>query len=87
MIDHKAKGGKELQAVVKQELTSYLDYSNDILPLYIVVMLAQGNEQLLVVKHLDAFLGTQKAGQFVAWYFPFDTTLLVVHNTTATLVM
>jgi len=67
MIDHKAEGGKELQAVVKQELRNYLDYSNDILPLYIIVMLAQGNEQPLVVENLDAFLGTYKAGQFVNW--------------------
>jgi hypothetical protein len=73
-IDHTAEGGKELQAVVKQELTGYLEYSNDNLPLYIVVMLAQGNQQSLIARNLYEFLGAQKAGRFASWYTPHPPT-------------
>jgi hypothetical protein len=67
MIDYKADGGRELQAVVKEELKGHLEYSNDVLPLYIVVMLAYGNEQQMVGGNLVAFLGAEKASQFAAW--------------------
>lgn len=69
MIDQTTEGGKQLQAVVKIELKQYLgkDYDDDVLPLYIVVMLAHGNEQPLVAENLDAFLGKEKAVLFAEW--------------------
>ena len=69
MIDQTTEGGKALQAVVKTELKKYLgqDYSDDVLPLYIVVMLAHGNQQPLVKDNLEAFLGSEKACLFSTW--------------------
>ena len=69
MIDQTTPQGKALQAVVKEELRKYLgkDYNDDVLPLYIVVMLAHGNQQPLVAENLDAFLGPEKAGTFAEW--------------------
>ena len=67
MIDHKAEGGRQLHSVVKGELTNYLDYSNDVLPLYIVVMLARGFHEGVVAENLEAFLGAERAGQFTQW--------------------
>jgi len=66
IIDHGAKGGKELHAVC-MELTNYLEYSNDVLPLYIVVMLEQGYHEAAVAEDLDVFLGDENAGQFAQW--------------------
>jgi hypothetical protein len=70
MMDHKTEEGKELQALIKKELRGYLEYSNDVLPRYIIVMLAQGTQQALVVESLEAFLGTEKASQFAEWRPP-----------------
>ena len=69
MIDQTTEAGKALQAVVKAELKNYLgkDYDDDVLPLYIVVMLAHGNQQPLVADNLDAFLGKEKALLFAEW--------------------
>ena len=69
MIDQTKEAGKQLQAVVKTELKNYLgkDYEDDVLPLYIVVMLAHGNQEALVAENLDAFLGKEKAALFAAW--------------------
>ena len=67
MIDHKAEGVKQLHSVVKGELINYPDYSNDVLPLYIVVMLARGFHEAAVAENLEAFLGADKAGQSTHW--------------------
>lgn len=69
MIDQTSEAGKQLQAVVKSELKGYLgkDYDDDVLPLYIVVMLAHGNQEALVAENLDAFLGKEKAPLFATW--------------------
>ena len=67
MIDHRAEGGRQLRSVVKGELTKYLDYSNDVLPLYIVVMLARGFHQAVVTENLEAFLGAERGGQLTQW--------------------
>lgn len=69
MIDQTTEGGKALQAVVKQELKQYLgqDYNDDVLPLYIVVMLAHGNQLPLVKDNLEAFLGQEKSATFAEW--------------------
>lgn len=69
MIDQTTAEGKALQAEVKLELRNYLgkDYSDDVLPLYIVVMLAHGNQQPLVAENLEAFLGEEKAVAFADW--------------------
>ena len=70
MIDQTTEGGKQLQSVIKAELKDYLgkDYDDDVLPLYIVVMLAHGNQQPLVAENLEAFLGKEKATLFAEWY-------------------
>ena len=70
MIDQTTPGGRLLQAVVKQELKQYLgqDYNDDVLPLYIVVMLAHGNQLSLVKENLVAFLGSEKSETFADWY-------------------
>ena len=70
MIDQTTEGGQLLQAVVKEELKNYLgqDYNDDVLPLYIVVMLAHGNQLPLVKENLVAFLGKEKSGAFADWY-------------------
>lgn len=69
MINQDTEPGKQLQAVIKAELKNYLgkEYDDDVLPLYIVVMLAHGNQETLVAENLDAFLGGEKAGLFAAW--------------------
>ena len=69
MIDQNSAEGKALQANVKLELRNYLgkDYNDDVLPLYIVVMLAHGNQQPLVAENLEAFLGQEKASVFADW--------------------
>ncbi|KAK9817947.1 hypothetical protein WJX72_004671 [[Myrmecia] bisecta] len=69
-IDQNTEGGKKLQAVVQQELKTYLGaaYIDDVLPLYIVVMLAHGNGQALVEENLEAFLGNRSA-EFATWLF------------------
>jgi len=66
-IDHKAAGGRELHSVIKAELSGYLEYSNDVLPLYIVVMLARDYSEAMVAEDLDVFLGTPNAGHFAQW--------------------
>lgn len=69
MIDQTTAEGKALQAMVKVELRNYLgsEYNDDVLPLYIVVMLAHGNHQPLVAENLEAFLGQEKAAAFAGW--------------------
>ena len=67
LIDHKAEQGRQLHAVVKGELRNYLDYSNDVLPLYIVVMLEKGYQEATVAKNLEAFLGAASASGFAQW--------------------
>jgi hypothetical protein len=59
------------------QLKDYLgaDYSDDVLPLYIVVMLAHGNNQDLVAENLDAFLGGNDAKDFTKWC-AFDPTTM-----------
>jgi hypothetical protein len=69
-IDQNTEQGQALQKVVQTQLKDYLgtDYSDDVLPLYIVVMLAHGNKQELVAENLEAFLGANDANQFAKWY-------------------
>ena len=78
VIDQASEPGKQLQAVVKQELKSYLgqDYNDECLPLYIVVMLAQSTGQTAVAENLVAFLGDAKAVQFADWHVPSQQLLL-----------
>ena len=54
-IDQNSEGGKALQRVLQQQLKEYLgqDYNDDVLPLYIVVMLAHGTTQALVAENLE----------------------------------
>ena len=68
-IDQKSEAGKALQQVVRVKLKDLLgpDYADDVLPLYIVVMLAHGNEADLVSDNLEAFLGKAFASQFTKW--------------------
>ena len=68
-IDQYSEPGKELQRVVQVKLKDFLgqDYADDVLPLYIVVMLAHGNQADLVTDNLEAFLGSN-AQLFVQWY-------------------
>jgi len=75
VIDQTSEPGKRLQAVVKEELKGYLgaDYSDECLPLYIVVMLAQGTQLPAVTENLIAFLGDGKAEQFATWYVSFPS--------------
>jgi hypothetical protein len=65
-IDHNSKQGKALQEVIKIKLKDYLgqEYADDVLPLYIVVMLAHGNSAALVAENLEAFLGKNDATSF-----------------------
>lgn len=55
-IDQNSEGGRALQRVLQEQLKGYLgaDYSDDVLPLYIVVMLAHGTTQALVAENLEA---------------------------------
>lgn len=68
-IDQNTEPGKALQKVVQVKLKDFLgqDYADDVLPLYIVVMLAHGNQADLVADNLQAFLGRAHAQQFVQW--------------------
>ena len=68
-IDQNTPQGLALQKVVQTQLKQYLgaDYADDVLPLYIVVMLAHGNEESLVAENLDAFLGGEDAANFATW--------------------
>lgn len=69
-IDQNSEQGKALQQVVQTKLKDFLgaDYADDVLPLYIVVMLAHGNQADLVAESLEAFLGQGHAELFVQWY-------------------
>lgn len=69
-IDQNSEPGKALQKVVQVKLKDFLgqDYADDVLPLYIVVMLAHGNQADLVADNLEAFLGQAPAQLFVQWY-------------------
>lgn len=69
-IDQNSEQGKALQQVVQVKLKDFLgtDYADDVLPLYIVVMLAHGNQADLVAENLEAFLGQGQAELFVQWY-------------------
>ena len=69
-IDQNSEQGKALQQVVQTKLKDFLgtDYADDVLPLYIVVMLAHGNQADLVAESLEAFLGQSFAELFVQWY-------------------
>ena len=55
LIDQNSEGGRALQRVLQQQLKDYLgqDYNDDVLPLYIVVMLAHGTTQALVTENLE----------------------------------
>ena len=68
-IDQNSEQGQELQKVVQAKLKDFLgaEYADDVLPLYIVVMLAHGNNQTLVTENLEAFLGAQDSAQFAKW--------------------
>ena len=68
-IDQKSDQGKALQQVIQAKLKDFLgkEYADDVLPLYIVVMLAHGNEADLVADNLEAFLGKAYADQFTQW--------------------
>ena len=68
-IDQNSEPGKALQRVVQVKLKDFLgqDYADDVLPLYIVVMLAHGNQAELVADNLEAFLGHAPAQLFVQW--------------------
>ena len=69
IVDQNSEGGKALQRVLQEQLKDYLgqDYSDDVLPLYIVVMLAHGTTQALVAENLEvsiyvcSLLGTGKS--------------------------
>lgn len=76
-IDQNSEQGQKLQKVVQTQLKDYLgaDYADDVLPLYIVVMLAHGNNQDLVAENLDAFLGGNDAKDFSKWYVPYTLTM------------
>ena len=54
-IDQNSEQGKALQQVVQVKLKDFLgaDYADDVLPLYIVVMLAHGNQADLVAENLE----------------------------------
>ena len=79
-IDQNSEQGKALQQVVQVKLKDFLgpEYADDVLPLYIVVMLAHGNQADLVADNLEAFLGQAHAELFVQWYFnlPHNVSLL-----------
>ena len=68
-IDQNSEPGKALQKVIQNKLKDFLgpEYADDVLPLYIVVMLAHGNQAALVADNLEAFLGQDKARLFVQW--------------------
>lgn len=67
-IDAHSPQGKELQNVVKEKLKEYLgEYNDDVLPLYIVVMLQHGNNQALITENLEAFLGETHSASFSSW--------------------
>eukprot|EP00884_Botryococcus_braunii_P020176 jgi/Botrbrau1/6842/Bobra.152_2s0005.2 len=70
-IDAHAPQGQELQNLVKEKLREYLgsDYNDDVLPLYIVVMLQHGNNEALITENLQAFLGDAHSGAFSSWLF------------------
>ena len=68
-IDQNTEQGKALQQVIQAKLKDYLgaDYADDVLPLYIVVMLSHGNQAELMADNLEAFLGQAHAELFVKW--------------------
>lgn len=68
-IDQNSEQGVELQGVVQRKLKDFLgaEYADDVLPLYIVVMLAHGNNHYLVAENLEAFLGANDSVEFVKW--------------------
>lgn len=69
-IDQHSAEGKALQQTVKVKLRSYLgeDYNDEVLPLYIVVMLAHRTQQDVVAENLEAFL-SENATSFASWLF------------------
>ena len=68
-IDHNSEQGKACKKNVQIRLKEYLgqEYADDVLPLYIVVMLAHGNSAALVAENLEAFLGKNDAVSFTEW--------------------
>ena len=68
IVQH-SEQGKLLQQVVLIKLRDFLGpaYNDEVLPLYIVVMLAHGNPEKLVAESLEAFLGADQAGTFASW--------------------
>ena len=68
-IDRYSEQGKLLQQVVLIKLREFLGpaYADEVLPLYIVVMLAHGNPEKLVAESLEAFLGAEPAVAFATW--------------------
>ena len=69
-IEQNSEQGKLLQQVVLIKLRDFLGpaYNDEVLPLYIVVMLAHGNPEKLVAESLEAFLGADQANTFATWY-------------------
>ncbi|KAK9788001.1 hypothetical protein WJX73_005694 [Symbiochloris irregularis] len=63
--------GRALQEAVQKKLRDFLGegFSDDVLPLYIVVMLAHGNDEALVAHNLIDFLQAEPAKSFSAWLF------------------
>lgn len=68
-IDAHTPQGLELQNLVKGKLREYLgpEYNDDVLPLYIVVMLQHGNNEALITDNLQAFLGDAHSAAFSSW--------------------
>lgn len=69
VIEQDTPQGKALQDAVQIQLRQYLgdNYNDDVLPLYIVVMLAHGNDQSLVTNNLIEFLQEGPAAEFAEW--------------------
>ena len=89
-IDQRSDQGKALQQVIQAKLKDFLgkEYADDVLPLYIVVMLAHGNEAALVADNLEAFLGKAYADQFTQWCaytIPWKSGTLERHHDSALL--
>lgn len=67
-LDAKSESGSLLQSNIKTELRKYLGkaYNDDVLPEYIVVMLAHNNTEDAVTESLNAFLDANSR-TFTTW--------------------
>lgn len=76
IIDQHGSEGKALQKAVQIKLRSYLgaDYNDEVLPLYIVVMLAHQTQEEVIAENLEAFL-SDNAAPFTSWLFHHLGTL------------